>query len=112
MGSTIDTFGLKTIVPFSLILNELISNSFKHAFKQTEMAELKVSLQTHEDNIRLEVSDNGPGLPADFGSDNTTSFGLELVQTLVHQLKGDIHFMNQHGTHISIEIHPSQALAA
>lgn len=99
-------------IPLGLIVNELVSNSFKHAFKQTEMAELKVSLQTHEDNIRLEVSDNGPGLPADFGSDNTTSFGLELVQTLVHQLKGDIHFMNQHGTHISIEIHPSQALAA
>jgi PAS domain S-box-containing protein len=76
-------------IPCGLILNELMTNSFKHAFADGPGGELKVSLRpgaNHE--ILLEVSDTGPGLPRDFETRRSNSLGMQLVADLTRQIGG------------------------
>jgi two-component sensor histidine kinase len=82
--STIDNIGSKTIVSFALILNELASNSLKHAFKNVKEGVIDVSIDSKEGFIHLVFKDNGTWItPTVEGS-----FGLELVDILVEQLEG------------------------
>lgn len=83
--SEIHGLGLNTIVPLGLLLNELISNSFKHGFETVKQGEITISIEPEiEKYFILNYNDNGvwketraPG-----------SFGLELIDTLVEQLDG------------------------
>ena len=76
-------------VPCGLILNELISNSFKHAFPAERAGKIWVTLQTTaSDQIRMSVGDNGVGFPAAIDFRSASTLGLQLVNTLVDQLKG------------------------
>lgn len=99
-------------IPLGLIVNELVSNTFKHAFKDVAMAEITIKLRYDNDQISLLIKDNGSGLPKEFSVEDSASFGLELVQTLVHQLKGKISFENQNGAMFAIEIDQSKTMAA
>lgn len=99
-------------IPLGLIVNELVSNTFKHAFKEVAMAEITIKLHYDNDQISLLIKDNGKGLPKEFSVEDSASFGLELVQTLVHQLKGRISFENQNGAMFAIEIDHPKTLAA
>lgn len=85
--------GLETAIPCGLIINELVSNSLKHAFKGDMKGEIVVKMKKFDDTITLLVSDNGVGLPDDFNMDEQPTLGLKLVNTLVNQLEGnlDIH---------------------
>lgn len=79
-------FGLKTIVPLGLILNELISNSFKHAFTNSEIGVITIQLSnTSSADFILKYSDNGIWKEPDPTKFN---FGLDLVETLASQLDG------------------------
>jgi len=96
--------GIDTAVPCGLILNELISNAFKHAFPPGH-SQGQVKLQLHplaDDKVCLCVADNGAGFPADFDFFNTSSLGLQLVNTLVTQLEGHLELCKQEGTAIRI----------
>lgn len=99
-------------IPLGLIVNELVSNTFKHAFTDTEMAEITIAMQYDGQVTALLLKDNGKGLPQGFSVDNSASFGLELVQTLVHQLKGKIRFENNNGAMFAIEIDHTKTEAA
>ena len=77
-------------IPCGLIVNELVSNSLKHAFSDGESGETCVELQLINNNIALIVSDNGVGIPEDFSLENTNSLGLQLVDALTSQLEGRI----------------------
>lgn len=80
---TINQIGLKSIVPIGLIYNELISNSFKHAFKDLQNGKIAVIFTKNEDQFEMIYKDNG------IWKDNTADgFGLELIDTLVEQLNG------------------------
>jgi PAS domain S-box-containing protein len=84
LGMTIDQ-----AVPCGLILNELISNSLKHAFPGRDTGEIKVSLKREDCGMYLlEVSDNGVGLPAGLDPIATHTLGLRLVRSLTGQLSG------------------------
>ena len=90
-------------IPCGLLLNELISNCFKHAFR--DHAEPRLAIEFHRlDEVFniLRVSDNGPGLPSDIDFRNTSSFGLQLVNTLIDQLGGSIELSTGVGTTISV----------
>lgn len=79
---------LDQAVPCGLLLNELISNSFKHAFSPPpEGARLEIELSSNG-NRQLRVRDNGPGLPPNYDPQQAESFGMQLVVTLVEQLRG------------------------
>ncbi|MGB3756148.1 MAG: histidine kinase dimerization/phosphoacceptor domain -containing protein [Rivularia sp. (in: cyanobacteria)] len=90
-------------IPCGLIINELISNSMKHAFKNSEEGEIYVefiTLQTGK--YSLSVSDNGVGVRENIDSLKKQSLGLELVWNLVEQLEGTIVYSSKLGTSFRI----------
>ncbi len=100
------SLSMETIMPLGLIINELVSNSMKYAFKGVEEDETKlisVRLQAVEnEEYQLEVCDNGIGLPEDIDFKNTSSLGLQLVNELTKQLDGTIKVVVDHGTRFII----------
>lgn len=77
-------------IPCGLIVNELITNSVKHAFNINENGEIYLSIKEKNGMVYLEMGDNGSGLPEDFEFIQVETLGLQLVQTLVEQLEGEI----------------------
>lgn len=98
---------IDTAIPCGLIINELLTNTFKHAFWDT--VEPKISIKFHKteaDTYTLTVQDNGIGMHYDFNDPEATTLGLMLVHALTRQLKGEVRFHSggpyQQGTVISI----------
>ena len=90
-------------IPCGLLLNELMSNCLKHAFKEATEGRIRVALRGGSGNANvLTVTDTGAGFPPDFDFRNTTSFGMQLVNTLVEQLNGRIEVKNSRGTEITV----------
>jgi two-component sensor histidine kinase len=86
--SDVDGIGLKTIVPLGLMLNELLSNSFKHAFKENESGEITIRIKKlNEAEFELHYSDSGKWKEH---STEKIKFGLELIDTLTEQLDGKV----------------------
>lgn len=84
---------INVLVPFALILNELVTNAFKYAFADQTKGTLLVSLTTHENNhIELIVKDDGPGLPEGFKIEESKSMGMQIVSSLVQQISGTLTF--------------------
>ncbi len=93
--------GVDQAVPCGLILNELVTNSFKHAFPPDckRRAVIRISLHAHEDGrIELSISDNGKGLPAEINLQDPATLGLTLAFLLASQLKGELTAGNGQGT--------------
>lgn len=77
-------------IPCGLMLNELISNSMKHAFPDSRKGVIEVIFKEKDDNINIKVGDNGIGLPDDFNFKESSKLGLTLVKTLCAQLNADL----------------------
>ena len=91
-------------LPCALVVNEILSNAYKHAFKGRKMGKIKISALEENGQIRIMVRDNGIGLPDDFDINRSNSLGLKLIRTLVqHQLKGILAVTCRNGTEISME---------
>ena len=90
---------IDTAVPCGLILSELISNAFKHAFPGDEKGRLSIRLRRAKDEtITLEVSDNGIGVPSDLNLKRNDSLGLQTVVGIVErQLQGELSIETDHG---------------
>jgi len=83
-------------IPIGLIANELISNSFKHAFTNQQYPELVIEAgEMTEDELHLLVRDNGRGIKS--GASKEESFGVTMIHSLVKQLQGSISFENSNG---------------
>ena len=102
---------LERAVPFALVLNELISNSLKHAFPGKRTGAIRVETQVEEDRTRIFVIDNGIGLPAKFDPSKVFSLGVKLSRKLTAQLGGEIRFIPDSGTTVEISF-PSVLLGA
>jgi len=89
---------LDQAIPCGLILNELISNALKYAFTDNPTGTLRISLREMNNEIKIEVEDNGVGIPDDFRVETAESLGLQLVQTLIEQLEGSIDLTSNGGT--------------
>ncbi|WP_242923822.1 two-component regulator propeller domain-containing protein [Pontibacter liquoris] len=90
---------IDSAITLGLIVNELVSNSLKYAFPNEHNGALWVSLKYNDNqHYTLVVADNGKGLPDDFASRKSQSFGLQLVSTLSRKLKGEMYFENNNGT--------------
>lgn len=82
---------VNTAIPLGMIFNELLTNSLKHAFPQERKGKIKVILRQLEGSkALLAVIDNGIGLPSDFSLENSTTLGLQIVHTLVNQVRAEI----------------------
>jgi two-component sensor histidine kinase len=92
-------------LPCALVVNELVSNAFKYAFKDSQKGKIEISLgQKNNDKIWLSVIDNGVGIPDDVDIDKTETLGIKLVRNLIlKQLKGNFHIKINPGTRIDIE---------
>ncbi|WP_414468792.1 histidine kinase dimerization/phosphoacceptor domain -containing protein [Methanobacterium sp. ACI-7] len=98
---------LNTSIPCGLIINELVTNSLKHAFPanfvQGENKEISIKMSSSNKNkYILSVTDNGIGLPDGFDFKNIKSLGLQLVKNLVNQLDGTIEINARDGTQFNI----------
>jgi len=91
-------------LPCALVVNEILSNVYKHAFIGREQGTIGISVIEENGRIRITVRDNGIGLPDNFDISRTNSLGLKLIRSLVkHQLNGSLTFMSRNGTEISLE---------
>ncbi|MBN2110429.1 MAG: PAS domain S-box protein [Methanosarcinaceae archaeon] len=94
--------GVDTAVPLGMIINELVSNSMKHAFYHRKRGVISVELKIKDRFLVLKIRDNGVGLPSTIDFRNTDSLGLQLVTTLVDQIDGNIELDASNGTEFII----------
>jgi PAS domain S-box-containing protein len=121
-------FDMDTAVPLGIIVNEIVSNSLKHAFKGRNKGEIRIKLHKEERNgeeyarnepfmneeqkgtgYTLIVSDDGAGIPEDIDLENSDTLGLQLVSILVDQLDGEIELKRDRGTEFIIRISLKQS---
>jgi two-component sensor histidine kinase len=88
-------------IPLGLIINEVITNAFKHAFESVERPALSVLLKRNGNFMRLEIADNGPGIVV---NDEGHGLGMKLVAALCRQLRGSIRVEQEEGTRVILEI--------
>ena len=89
-------------VPLGLIINELISNAFKHALIANKTPQIRIALLLEHHKAHLIVEDNGPGMPQGFDVKKSSSFGLRMVEMLSRQLKATFNIEACNGTRVEI----------
>lgn len=82
-------------VPCSLIVNEVITNSLKHAFNGKNKGLISVSLKKHGPTLHLRITDDGSGFTNNTDTELRNSLGFELIQTLTQQLDGDYEYTSR-----------------
>ncbi|MGZ7120109.1 MAG: histidine kinase dimerization/phosphoacceptor domain -containing protein [Methanobacterium sp.] len=93
---------VNTSIPLGLIVNELISNSIKHAFLNGGSGQIRVKFLKEGSKYIFEVSDNGIGLPDEFNLEEVDTLGLSLVVSLVDQIRGELEYDGHDGTRFTI----------
>ena len=90
-------------ISLGLIINETVSNSLKHAFKNKKGGEILILLKDENENCcKLIVKDTGNGISKSKMNINRT-FGFELIDALVNQIKGEMEVTNNLGTQVMIK---------
>ena len=94
---------INTSIPCGLIINELVSNSLKHAFSGRDRGKIHVSMRPENNGkFKMVIRDDGVGLPKNLEVTQTESLGLQLVTMLVEQLQGTLSVVNKNGTSYEI----------
>jgi PAS domain S-box-containing protein len=96
-------FNIETAIPLGLIINELVSNILKHAFPKESKGHVTIKLENFNGQNLLTVEDDGVGIPPEIDFKNSTTLGLELVNTLVEQIDGQIELDKSSGSKFTIE---------
>ena len=91
-------------MPLGLIINEWITNSFKHAFHNVLKPVITLNLVETTDQIKLEISDNGPGFDLVKWEKPNGSFGVRLIKVLSRQLEGFCRVVEGSGACLQLEI--------
>ena len=104
------TLGIDDTVPCGLVINELLSNSLKYAFRDGRTGEIRIEAEpVMNDRIKLVVRDDGIGIPAEVDIRNTKTMGMRLVIGLVEsQLGGDVTLDRSEGTRFTITFTPTK----
>jgi len=89
-------------LPFGLLLNELVTNSIKHAFTEQNNGEIRISMLQKGDTNIVVVEDNGKGIDESIELGKTTSLGFQLIPGLVEQLDAEISLHREYGTRYEI----------
>ncbi len=89
-------------IPCGLIINELISNSIKHAFPRGRKGEISIILRKEKDKIIFSVKDNGIGLPEHLDVRQSDTMGFQVVNDLVKQLGADMKIIRDNGVEFEI----------
>lgn len=98
------TMDVESVIPLGLIVNELVTNSLKHAFPKDVKSKPEITLKMSErdDFYTLKVADNGVGMQDDIiENDKKESFGQRLIRSLSKKLKASVSITNDNGTSVS-----------
>ena len=99
--------GIETAIPLGLVINELVSNAYEHAFRDGRVGLISLWLRKGEaGGLELGVSDDGVGLPPGFSLETSASLGLQLVLSLTEQLGGALDYgtAKPHGTRFTLRV--------
>ncbi len=99
---------IDTIIPLGIIINEMVHNAFKYAFKNRKKGRLEVKGTLHSEQLIITVEDDGSGIPAR-KTDSKVSYGLKLVQLLIDQLEGTLTQKTTNGTYYMITLTPKNS---
>ncbi|MDX2174060.1 MAG: sensor histidine kinase [Bacteroidota bacterium] len=91
-------------VPLGLLINEVLTNAYKHAFPNNENGTISVSLFDNNANCKLVIADNGVGLPLEIKETETPSMGMELIQILAEQLDANLIIERELGTKFILDL--------
>ncbi len=93
-----------TATPLGLIINELLSNALKYAFKKNQTGKIWILIEPvkTKKGIVLTIRDNGVGIPPDFDIYNSSTFGFKMILALADQLKGTLMIDRKNGSTIRI----------
>jgi two-component sensor histidine kinase len=91
---------IKTAIPCALILNELVTNSFKHAFREQAGGIIDVGLKRDKNRIHFWVADSGSGM--DLAKLKSATMGMNLITSLVEQIDGNLEYENKNGSRFLI----------
>ncbi|MBM4241991.1 MAG: PAS domain S-box protein, partial [Euryarchaeota archaeon] len=94
---------IENAVPLGLIVNELLTNSIKHAFPEGHKGIINIELRSEDSEYELIISDDGVGLPEDIDLRKTDTLGLQLINRLVEQLDGTIELDKSRGTEFKVK---------
>ena len=90
-------FDINTAIPVGLIMNELITNVFKHAFPEGHSGKILISGHQTDSQVTITVQDTGVGLPPGINLKESTSLGIHLIQTLTQQIHGILEIASEPG---------------
>ena len=93
----------KRLSSIGIILNELLTNIMKYAFKGKSEGLIRVSAQMEDDKVIILVQDNGIGIPAGIDFVNSSGFGLKLIAMLTKQIEGKAKIERKNGTLVYLE---------
>ncbi len=88
-------------IPCGLILNELVTNSFKHGQTNDKKLKIEIGLSKFDEMVELSVRDNGPGFDLDKAK-NENSLGMDLIKSLTEQIDADYSIINKDGTYFKM----------
>ncbi|MCP4137598.1 MAG: PAS domain S-box protein [bacterium] len=94
---------VKTAIPTGIIITELMTNSIKHAFPGNRSGSISLSLEKTGDGARIQVIDDGIGLPDGLDISTVNSMGLSVVRALVEQVSGSSRIERSNGTRCIVE---------
>ncbi len=98
-------------IPCGLLLNEILTNSFKHAFTGRKQGEVRVSFKKSNGHILFTIRDNGIGMPEDLARNLSESLGFTLIKTLASQLEAKFDFYNDEGAVFKFKFKKNKAKA-
>ena len=90
-------FNLETLMPLGIILNELLTNSFKYAKDKSKQLQIAISLKEEEDGFLIHYRDNGPGFPRGRLHEREGGLGTYLLKSMSRQLNGYLESQNDQG---------------
>jgi len=100
----VENLDLDTLHPLGLLVNEIVSNSLKHAFNENSgIAKIYLKFYIEEDVHHLKIGDNGIGFNKELFEEPTNNLGIELIGSLTNQLDGTIEVIIDNGTHYHIQ---------
>lgn len=107
------TVDMDEAVPLAMIINELITNSFKYAFKGKMKGEIELWSEVENGKRRIHYKDNGPGMPEESETMETQKLGMMLIRLMVEQLKGNLVYKGSgNGLYFMVELPASAATSA
>lgn len=104
LGLEVEELDVDVALPLGLLINEWVTNAFKHAWLQVERPVLELLMKNNEKELILEIKDNGPGIPESVWQQPQRSFGLKLVKVLIKQLDAVARFSSEKGAALVLQV--------